>query len=494
MGIRIHTNVMSLTAQNGLKKSSKLLNQSLTRLSTGLRINSAKDDVVGMSRSELLRSKVRAMDQSLANISNGKATLEVAEGVLANLTEIAQEIHSLAVQAADDTISTSDRDTAISALTDYLAEYSRQSRTQFNGTNLLDGSFIDKGLFVGVNEGDLINVNITDARSSAIGKVAIMTASLLSAVSTHYTSTLLNLGGPSGITIAGKLIASSAFSTDGVSYADTDESALAYVNAINSYTATSGVTAQVIANVVTFDYSSGATLDATMYLVINGVTVKSSTTSYASSDADVASVVSLINAKSGSTGVTATQDSTNDKIVLTASDGRNIDIAVYATASSTVVSSNVFGFTGGSQYRSITYRGGFKLIADEAFSVSGATAEFGVDSATFNISDTSTLNSISFATAENASTAITIIEAAIEQLQSIRSNVGSTLTRLDFAESELSARQENFSAADSSIRDADIAAETAKYTQASILQQVGSTVLAQANAAPAIVLTLLQDF
>lgn len=494
MGIRINTNTMSLTAQNGLKRTTKLLNQSLTRLSTGLRINSAKDDVVGISRSELLKSKIRAMDQALANISNGKATLSVAEGVLADLTEIAQEINSLAVQAADSTLSSSDRASAVSSLTSYLQEFSRQSKTQFNGVNLLDGSFIDKHVFAGIKEGDFISVNINDARSSALGKVAIMTASRLSAVTTNTTSTPLDLGNPSGVTIAGYLISTAAFSADGVSFADTDESAIAYVNAINSYTAQSGVTAQVVSNVVTFDYSSGATLASTMHLVINGVTVKSSATAYTNSDADAASVVSLINAKSGSTGVSATQNSTDNRIILTASDGRNIDIAVRSGNSATVSSTNVFGMTGGSQYRSIVYRGGFKLIADSAFQVQNATAEFAIADATYQIDENLTLNTVNFSTADNASSSLMIIEAAIEQLQSVRTSLGSALTRLDFAEAELTARQENFNSANSMIRDADIAAETAQYTRATILQQVGSTVLAQANAAPQIVLTLLQNF
>ena len=493
MGVRIHSNTMSLMAQNGLRKSQKLMNQSLTRLSTGLRINSAKDDAVNLSRSELLRTQVRAIDQALANITNAKSTLGVADGTLAELTEVAQQIYSLAVEAADDTLSSTDRTAVRSSLSTLTQEYNRLALTTFNGTYLLDGSFIDKGIQVGVKEGEFINVSVSDARTAAMGKVAIMTAQITTFAFTGESTSGLNLADPSGITIAGKLVSSAAFSADGVSNVDTDESSIAYVNAINSYTSQSGVTAQVLANVVTFTYTSTSSLDATMGLIINGITIKSSTTVYTSSDADVASVVSLINAKSSSTGVTATQDSSNDRVVLTASDGRNIDIRVTANSSSaTVTSSNVFGFTGGSQYRTAVYRGGFKLISDAAFTVSGATAEFVLADATYNINESTNFGTIDFASAENAGTAMTIVEKTITNLQTIRASVGSALSRLDIAETELSSRQENFSSADSNIRDADVAAETANYTRASIQQQIGATVLAQANSMPEIALILLR--
>lgn len=495
MGLRINTNVASLQAQNNLKKTTKDLNQSLTRLSTGLRINAGKDDVVGLSQSELLRARIRGIDQAKSNITNGSAKLGVAEGVLSQLTEIAQQMNSLAVQAADESISGTDRTALQGNLTSLMSEYNRLAKADFNGTKLVDGSFLNIGLQVDTKEGDTINVSIEDARSSAIGKIAVMTTGLVRFSQTGAGISTMSFGDMAGLTVAGSTIATTAFSTDGVSYMDSDESAIAYVNAINSYTGTTGVTAQVLANVVTTSYASSYTLDGTSALVMNGVTIKSADgNSYdTSDDDDVAALVVLINAKTSQTGVVASQDAGSNVLTLTASDGRNISTTVIVNGADSQVSSNAFGLMGASTIRGITYRGTYKLTSADTFAVSGATDEFSIADQSYGLNDATTLDNLDFTSAANAGTAISILNKVIEQLQSRRADVGSTINRLEIAEAELSSRQENLSAAESAIRDADVATETAKFTQMSILQQAGATVLAQANASPQIALTLLQN-
>lgn len=499
MGLRIQTNVASLQAQNALNRTSKRLNQSLTRLSTGLRINSGKDDVVGLANSEALRSQIRGADVARSNISSTSAVLGVAEGYLSQLTEVAQGIRDLAVQAADDTISATSRQSLTDNMDALVQEYNRLANSaNFNGVKLLDGTFTNKTIQAGTNEGDTIAVSVDDARSSSIGKIAIYTAqtrtTVYSIIASPATSNL-DLGDPSSITINGTtsvLIASTDFSSDGVSSVESDESAIAYVNAINRHSGSTGVTASVLANVVTTSYAGAQGLQSNYGLVINGVTVKSDTTAYTNSDADVANLVSLINQYTTNTGVVASQDATGDKLILTASDGRNVNLTV--TGLDTTMNGNVYGLTGAATNQMAVFRGTFKVTSSDSFSVTGATAEFTSSATeTASLDDTTTLDNISFSSAANAGTAISILDKVIEQLQSRRASVGTVVNRLDISDSEIASRLENLNAAESSIRDADVAAETARFTLYSVLQQVGATILSQANASPQIALTLLQN-
>ena len=488
MGLRINTNVQSLAAQNALSRTSTKLNQSLTRLSTGLRVNTGKDDVVALAQSEQLRSKIRGIDVAVSNIAYANSLFGVAEGFLNQLTEISQSMREVTVQGADASISSSDRTALTDKFTSLLNEYNRlASGANFGGQRLLDGTFTSKSLQVGPDEGNTISVSLVDARSSTIGQVAIRTGNTGLNQSTVATSTALAFT-TDGFTIGSTSV--STFSTDGVSNIEASESALAFVNAINAQSGSTGVTATVLANVVTICYGTGG-LSSNQSLIINGITAKSDTLLVSAGDAtDAATLVDKINAVATTTGVTATIDATAQTITLSATDGRNIHIQTTSQTDTTM-----FGFFGTNQsYANSVYRGTFKLTATSAFNVTGATAEFtNAPTTSVAISSTTSLSNSSVSSVANASAAISILDNAISQLQSRRATVGSTSNRLDIAEAELNSRKENLSAAESRIRDADIAAETAKLTQYQILQQAGATVLAQANSAPQIALTLLQN-
>ena len=496
MGLMINTNVASLRAQTALKQSTKKLQQAMTRLSTGLRINTGSDDVVGLARSESLRTRIRGIGQARANVNSASSVLGVAEGYLSQMTSLAQQLREVAVQAADGTLSSSDRSSLTDRFSAMMNEYNRlATNSNFNGVKLLDGTFSSKTIQVGSEEVDTLAVTINDSRSSAIGKIAIMTSAIVTFATTSINAAAMSFGDPSGLTVAGTTIATSAFSSDGVSYTDADESAIAYVNAINAYSGTTGVTAQVLANTVTMNYSNGTTLDATQFLIINGVTIKSTAVAYdTTSDNDVAALVDLINSKSSQTGVAATQNSGSNKLILTAADGRNIDMTVTTSGTNnTTVTANVFGALAASTLRQISYRGQYKLYSSSAFAVTGGTAEFGLADTTYALDSSTTLDDANVVSASNAGMALTILDNVLIQLQSRRASVGTTINRLENSEDELSSRMENLSSAESSIRDADIAEETAKMTQANILQQAGVAVLSQANTTPQIALQLLQN-
>lgn len=491
MGLRINTNLASLRAQHALAASTKKLNTAMTRLSTGLRINSGADDVVGLAKSENLRTRIRGIDQARLNISSASSVLGVAEGYLSELTEVAQSMREIALQAADDTISPSDRGALTDKFNSLMSEYNRLTENAvFNNVSLLDGTFAGKVVQAGTDEGDTISVTIDDARSGVIGQVAIYTSQARMAFVTSLLTP--DITDSNGFSVNGQAIAVADLSADGVSNYESAESAIAYVNAINGKAGITGVTARALSNVRTFTYTGGQTILASHNLVLNGVTVKTDANAYASTDNDVGALVTLINAKTGQTGIVATQDTATDELVLTASDGRNIDIQLTGTGAAD--DGMVMNMATAATARTTVYRGTFTLSSDEAFSITGATAEF-AENATESVAlaASTALDNSDMSTASNAGIALTILDNVIAQLQSRRGDIGSAINRFSVSESELAARLENLSAAESRIREADIAAETANMTQANILQQAGAAILSQANAAPQIALVLLQN-
>ncbi|MDH4046648.1 MAG: flagellin [Gammaproteobacteria bacterium] len=173
MAQTINTNVASLNAQRNLNRSQGLLNQSLERLSTGLRINSAKDDAAGLAISERFTTQIRGLDQAVRNASDGISLSQTAESALGELTNNLQRIRELAVQSSNATNSASDRAALNAEVLERIAEVDRIAKqTNFNGVKVLDGSFGTATFQVGANVGETISVSLTtDVTASAIGSV-----------------------------------------------------------------------------------------------------------------------------------------------------------------------------------------------------------------------------------------------------------------------------------------------------------------------------------
>ena len=167
----INTNVMSLTAQRNLNKSQTSLATSLQRLSSGLRINSAKDDAAGLAISERMTSQIRGLNQAIRNANDGISFAQTAEGALSTIGDAMQRIRELAVQAANDTNSATDRQALNNEVQQLIQEVNRiASSTQFNGQNVLDGSAASQVYQVGANAGQTITVSGVDARGSQLGR------------------------------------------------------------------------------------------------------------------------------------------------------------------------------------------------------------------------------------------------------------------------------------------------------------------------------------
>jgi flagellin len=376
----INTNVLSLNAQRNLSTSGSSLATAMQRLSSGLRINSAKDDAAGLAISERLTTQIRGMNQAVRNANDGISLSQTAEGALAEVTNNLQRIRELAVQSSNATNSSSDRAALQTEVGQLLAEIDRVANTTaFNGVKLLDGSFTTAVFQVGANAGETVSVSgLVDANIAALATVT-------------------------------------AANTQGA--------------AVTGITALGAVGAGV--------------------LVINGTDVGASIGAAGTAQQRVGQVVDAINNYSTTTGVSAAYDAATNKIVLASA----ANIVITGTDDGTATS-----FT----------------------------------AATTNATTTTGITSLSVAGFASAQLAIQQVDSALQQVNTARATLGAIQNRFSSVVASLQTASENQTASRSRIMDADFAAETAAMTRAQILQQAGTAVLAQANAAPQNVLSLLR--
>jgi len=353
MASYINTNIASLNAQRNLSTSSSALTTSLQRLSSGMRINSAKDDAAGLAISQRMTSQVNGLNQAARNANDGISLAQTAEGALSSIGESLQRLRTLAVQAANSTNSDSDRATIQTEVSSLIEEIGRVSEsTEFNGIKLLDGSFQKQAFQVGANANQTINVSVGSASIDKLGatQAASMTAS--------NNGTALSAG---DLTLNGVSVPGSSATSDTSSFSGKASSAIAKAAAINSVSAQTGVTAKAEANELGGASMTAASLTGT--LSINGVSTASIITT---TDATTsrAAVISAINAISGQTGVVASDGGSSAAgVKLTAADGRNI------TITATTLTSAATGISG---IDTTTY-GKYTLTSAKDIAVSGNT-------------------------------------------------------------------------------------------------------------------------
>jgi flagellin len=479
MGQVINTNVLSLNAQRNLARTQGDLAQALQRLSSGLRINSAKDDAAGLAISERFTTQIRGLNQAARNASDGISLAQTAESALAELTTNLQRIRELAVQSANATNSASDRAALDQEVQQRIAEVERiANQTSFNGRKVLDGTFGSAQFQVGANVGETIAVNLTTSmRASQIGQIA-------SAVGTAVTGNALTDG---GLTIAvgtGAAINVGA-SVAGSANGQEADSAYAKVRAINN-AGVSGLIATAsnshTGTFVTIDGSS-ATTATTYALNINGVDIFSGADNVAiGASLTAADVAAQVNLYSSQTGVSASVSGTD--LTFTSVDGRNTDITETITLGTSAAGTGIAGT------QESVVRGTITLSASDNIVMTGQFADIG-HAATI-AKDSGTLSGVDVLSVTNSETAINRVDSALTVVSNLRSTFGAIQNRFESTIANLTAISENLSASRSRIQDADFAAETAALTRAQILQQAGTAILAQANAAPQTVLALLQ--
>ena len=479
----INSNISSLNAQRNLNTSQNSLNTSLARLSSGLRINSAKDDAAGLAISERMTSQIRGLNQAVRNANDGISLSQTAEGAMSEIGNNLQRIRELAVQSANATNSASDRASLQAEAAQLTSEITRvASQTQFNGTNLLDGSFLNQSFQVGANANQTINISsIGDSRATALGSHTLTTNG--SAMGT--TTAAAAASAANGVAVeAGLTLATNKGTTGNISYA-AGADAKAIAAAINTAASGIGVTATA-SNSATVGSLSGT---GTVALTLNGSSISATITD----TADLSGLASAINGLQSTTGVTASFASSSDKSVITlsTSDGRDIDLSDFTngvtTASITAGATTTTLTSGGNDSTTVT---GTVELASSAGQITAAgsnATEFGAITSSFNSVGTSDLSS-----SANAQIAIKTLDAALAQINSSRGDLGAIQNRFSSTIANLQSTAENLSASRSRIQDADFAAETANMTRGQILQQAGVAILAQANSLPNNVLSLLR--
>jgi flagellin len=477
MAAFINTNLASLNSQRNLNTSQSGLTTSLQRLSSGLRINSAKDDAAGLAISERMTSQIRGNDQAARNANDGISLAQTAEGDMAQIGTNLQRMRELAVQSANASNSTSDRVALDNEAQQLSAEIDRVASTSsFNGVKLLDGTFNAQTFQIGANAtaNDRITISaIASARTVSLGGSG--TSTNATRAITGPVTTALNAG---DVTLNGFQIGTSGV---GAAPGQAASSAFSIAAAINAVSSQSGVTATAAATTTTAT-ATVFTAVAAGVGTVNGISIGAiaAGTDAKGSGANIAAAFNLV---SGQSGVTATSDATTGAVTFTAADGRNIDIV---------------GLAAGTGVANTAAKAGITLSSNSAAGIviSGALpASAGFVNGTTAPSTTLTVNSIStisLATATSAQNALAAIDGALTTVNSSRASLGAYQNRFSSVVSSLQTTSENLSASRSRIQDTDFAHETASLTRGQILQQAGTAMLAQANSLPNGVLALLR--
>ncbi|WP_305806584.1 flagellin [Stenotrophomonas sp. YIM B06876] len=402
----INTNTMSLNAQRNLSTSGASLATTIQRLSSGLRINSAKDDAAGLAISERFGTQIRGTDVAIRNANDGISLAQVAEGSLSEIGNNLQRIRELAVQASNATNSVSDRKALQAEVTQLVSEIDRVAKqSDFNGTKLLDGSFTSQLFQVGANAGQAIAINnVVNAKADSLGAATFANV---------FTGTTLGA--------ADKATADSVYSQLQVT--------------------------------VTPPGGTATTVN------IGDITVKSG-------ESISAATAAAINNKLGETGVLA-----------------NVDNGVLSLTSIKSEQTFALGVAGPAS----TAPGA--IVTDLA---NIGLTQNGTNGGTLTGATNSFVKDLSVTTAEGAQQALSIVDKALESVNSVRADLGAIQNRFTSVVANLQTSSENLSASRSRIRDTDFAKETAELTRTQILQQAGTAMLAQANQVPQNVLSLLQ--
>ena len=483
MSSTINTNLVSLNAQRNLSMSQASLSTSVQRLSSGLRINSAKDDAAGLAISDRFTTQIRGLNQAVRNANDGISLAQTAEGALGSVGDNLQRIRELAIQAANATNSASDRAALQNEVNQRIAEIDRVgNQTNFNGVKLLNGSFSTQTFQVGANQGETITVaGIVDARAAQLGSQTVtaggtqinqyVAGAAHNAVAAQNLSISTGLGAVNNIAVAANIGANGA--------ADAINSAAGGIGV--SATATNSASLTVAAaGTVSFVLTTNSSSSATP--------INSTVTANITSTTDLTALVQAINGAAGTTGITASFTNGNTgSITLNTTDGRDIGIdntagTIGLSLNGNAIAAAATGVQTGNLNLTST-AGSFTATTDTG------TTLFSAASLTSSLSSVSGVNISSSAGAVNA---LSIIDGALAQVDGTRASLGALQNRFESTVSNLQTTAENLTASRSRIQDADFATETSNLSRAQILQQAGTAMVAQANQLPQTVLQLLK--
>lgn len=521
MALTINTNIFSVNAQRNLQKSESPLQTALQRLSTGYRINSAKDDAAGYAIVARQTLQVSGLGVAIRNSNDGISFAQTAEGAMEEMITALQRVNELALQSASNNTAI-DRTSLNNEVSQLVAELNRiVGQTRYNGETFLDRAK-SINIQVGTNVNETINVSTQNVSPTTTG------------VSTTYGST--QQGSDAALSIArsalsiyssgglgnGATIEGVSLSTVGITTAtDYQNNSVNILSRVNQFTGTTGVTGFNFGNALVA--SGNATIATTAqstsivdsgYLTINGIAIGSFTLAsgagaVATDGAQVAltNLAGAINAKASTTGVYAylvqvTSDLAANRLVLANTTGAGIDVSVDLNVANASLIVND-PFASGTTSVSANQNGQIILNASvtktslnlgtnqtfRALGLAGAAA----DTLGTTVSLTAnSVNSLNVSTAAQANVTILAVQSAIDVISSQKAKLGAVQNRLQTTISNLDNVRESATASRSRIRDTDFAEESSNLSKALIIQQAGISVLSQANSISQNVLALLQ--
>jgi flagellin len=502
----INTNIASLNAQRSLNGSQNALATSFERLSSGLRINSARDDAAGLAISDRLTSQIRGLNQAVRNANDGISLAQTAEGALQETTNLLQRIRELSIQSANGSNADADRAALQGEVSQLQAEITRiADTTSFGGRKLFDGTFGQANFQVGSEANETIGFALSDTDASQIGA----NRAILGGTTGLGNVTAQAATGAAAIA-AGNVVASATITLNGDTVDQqittvANSSARDIAAQINGLSAASGTAADartvarltsVEAGAVSFTLQTAAGIAG----VSSAVTITANITSAN----DLSTIANAVNAESGSTGIQAVLSSDGASVDFINEEGNDIVVGDYLNSggsdatvqgrnydnsAATAVGAITIGAAVGTDSTRVS--GQIQLSGPKAFSVVAADLTLN-DIATAETSALASVGSVDISSVAGSQSSIGVIDAAISQIDSFRADLGSVQNRLISTISNLQSTSENASAARSQIRDADFAAETAILSRNQIIQQAGIAILSQANSAPQNVLALLQ--
>ncbi len=464
MSLVLNTNIDSLVAQNNLTASGAQLATALQQLSSGLRVNTAADDAAGYAIAQGMTSQINGLNQAAQNANDGVSLSQTASGALSEVVNDLQTMRDLAVESLNATNSSSDRQDLNAQFSQLAADINNvAANTQFNGVNLLDGSFQGADFQIGANAGQIISVSsIASAATDAIGNY--YTTAGTSAYDADTGGTPPNISNGDTVTLSIQVGTADAYSSTAAAGTTGDVGAAA--NAANATTVDTGP------------------------ITLTG-----------NQSTDLASIASAINQAIGSSdNIVATVNSAGTGISLSTANGTQATSVQIGLENATGSIATVAGSSGGS---SPTFTAGATALADLGLGTTAATNNDATNGVAYSLgsnlntdltdnSTASTLSNTDVLSVDDSNLVLISIDNALQQLATTSADLGAYQNRFSASITGLNTDATNLTSAKSAIVDTDYAQATSNLSQAQILQQAGTAMVAQANTIPQNILTLLQ--
>lgn len=487
------TNVSSLGVQRALNESTRALETSMQRLSTGLRINSAKDDAAGLQISNRLGSQISGMGVAVRNANDGISLAQTAEGALQQSTSILQRMRDLALQAANGSNSGSERDALQQEVAQLQQELTRIAETtSFAGRKLLDGSFGVQAFQVGANAFESIPVGLGNFRADRLGSHVrdLVNGTAGSATGDQLGGLLQQAGTLPDNDVTGELTIAGRKT---LSF-DVSGSAWEVARAINKRSDATGVAADA-RTLLQLSFSGDDHYSFDLY----GSNEDAVSISAEIEDGDLGLLADAINAESARTGISARVE--GDRLWVTSERGDDIALENFQSRDVGTAQAQNFDYEGGEELiasvatltddSAMRAIGVVRLNSAKGFSTAVDVATVDGSTAT-NTSRFEQIHEVDLLTDVGAQTAIGLIDGALSTIDSARADLGAVQNRLEYTIANLQNMAENLSAARSRIRDTDYATEVSNLVRQQILQQAATAILAQANQRQQAILSLLQ--